>query len=230
MKTVNLIPAPRRDAKRRRRHRNACAAVCCAYALVLGCAVGIAHLAWPGGEPVESRLTAVDKDIDRLDHEGALVRAELAVASASIEANHTVAEQPDWSILLTLLAKTTGDDVVLRSISVAPPLASAAAVAPAPGSRSPAPPAAPEVILEVAGIGRTPLSVSRHVLKLEETGLFAKVVLLDHNREAYLNDNAIAFRVQCTFGDPAPQRQSPAAGSLPRQPAVSAVENGGAIR
>ena len=223
MKTVNLIPAPRRDAKRRRRHRAVCAAACGAYALLLGCAVGVAHLVSPGGgESVEARLAAVDKDIARLERDSSAARAELAVARATVEANRTVAEQPDWSVLLALLAQTTGDDVVLRSISVAPPLASAT---PAPAAAA-AKPLAPEVVLEVAGIGRTPLSVSRHVLKLEETGLFAKVVLLDHNREAYLNDNAIAFRVRCTFGEPASQRQQPP----PARPALSSVDNGGATR
>jgi hypothetical protein len=216
MKTVNLIPAPRRDAKRRRAHRNVCAAACGAYALLLGCAVGLTHLLWAGGgESVQARVAAVDKDIARLERDSAAARAELSVARATIEANRTVAEQPDWSVLLALLAQTTGDDVVLRSISVAPPLQAAAAPSPASSAGAgAAKPAAPEVVLEVAGIGRTPLSVSRHVLKLEETGLFAKVVLLDHNREPYLNDNAIAFRVRCTFGDPAPQRQPAAVTSL----------------
>jgi hypothetical protein len=224
MKTVNLIPTPRRDAKRRRTQRLACAAVCGAYALLLGCAVGVMHLVTPtgGAESVEARLAAVDRDIERMDREAAAARSELAVARASVEANRTVAEQPDWSILLALLAETTGDDVVLRSISMAPP----PPVAATPGAK-PAPPQ--DVVLDVAGIGRTPLSVSHHVLKMEETGLFSKVVLLEHNREAFLNDNAIAFRIQCTFGEPLGPRLK-TAGQPARQPALSAADNGGVTR
>ena len=206
MKNVNLIPAPRREAKLRQRRRRVCMLACGGYAMALALAVGGAHLFWngsaggAGGESVDARLAATDGDVKRLERQSDEVRTELLAARATIEANRTVAEQPDWSILLSLLARLTGEDVVLRSIAVGPP----------PGAQgsSPAKAAPPEVVLEVAGIGRTPLSVSRHVLKLEGTGLFAKVVLLDHSREAYLNDHAIAFRVQCTFGEPSPQRQA----------------------
>ena len=121
---------------------------------------------------------------------------------------------------------------VCLGLSVAPSIASQNA---APGK---APAGPPETVLEVAGVGRTPLSVSRHVLKLEGTGLFAKVVLLEHNREPYLNANAIGFRVQCTFGDPAtahrlPQWQQPPQlhKKLPEpQPTLSSIDPGGATR
>ncbi len=233
MKTTNLIPTPRREAKRRRGQRNACAAACGAYALLLAASLGVAHLVGPGGsESVEARLAAVEQDTTRLERETAAARAELSAARSTLEANRTVAEQPDWSILMGLLARLTGEDVVLRSISVAPSVASQNV---APG-KAPAVPA--ETVLEVAGVGRSPLSVSRHVLKLEGTGLFAKVVLLEHNREPYLNNNAIVFRVQCTFGDPAtahrlPQWQQPPQlhKALPEpQPSLSSVDPGGATR
>ena len=232
MKTTNLIPTPRLEAKRRRKQRNACAAACGAYALLLAGTLGAAHLAWSGGnESVEARLAAVQQDTARLERETAAARAELSAARSTLEANRTVAEQPDWSILMGLLARLTGDDVVLRSISVAPSIGQNAAPGKAPAGPQ-------ETVLEVAGVGRTPLSVSRHVLKLEGTGLFAKVVLLEHNREPYLNANAIGFRVQCTFGDPAtahrlPQWQQPP--QLPKQPpepqpALSSIDPGGATR
>jgi translation initiation factor IF-2 len=37
-----------------------------------------------------------------------------------VEANRTVAEQPDWSVLLALLGNVRGEDIVLRSVSVGP--------------------------------------------------------------------------------------------------------------
>jgi hypothetical protein len=39
-------------------------------------------------------------------------------------------------------------------------------------------------------------------LRLEQTGLFSKVTLLDTGREAFNNTNVIAFRLQCQFGEP----------------------------
>jgi hypothetical protein len=64
------------------------------------------------------------------------------------------------------------------------------------------------------------------VLQLEETGLFSKVTLIDTGREAFLGANAIAFRIQCVFGEPAQDksRQQPAAAG------VTAIETGGINR
>jgi hypothetical protein len=102
----------------------------------------------------------------------------------------------------------------------------------------------PDVALEILGVGRTPVAVSQHVLRLEQTGLFSKVALVDTGREAYLNGNAIAFRLQCTFGDPRQQQQSQHAhqqqvgsGPMPgfaggagERAAVTAAEAGGVSR
>jgi hypothetical protein len=219
MKTTNLIPARRRDAKRRRRHRNAWVTACGAYAALLACAVGMAHVVWGNAgaaEELGGRLTAADNDIRRFERQTAEARVELAAARATIEANRTVAGQPDWSVLLALLAKTIGDDVVLRTVAIAPPPNSAATSAAAANGTRPAANAGPDVVLDLGGIGRSQLAVSQHVLRLERTGLFSKVTLLDTSREPYLNGNAIAFRLQCTFGDP--------------RPLHAAIETGAAIR
>ena len=242
MKSVNLIPGPRRDAKRRRKHRNTCAAACGAYGLLLAAAVGAAHFVGPGsGESLDERLAAADNDIRRFDRQVNESRAELNAARATVEANRTVAEQPDWSVLLALLGSEKGDDIVLRSVSVGP-----APVPPPPpperGKPAP-PPVVPDTILEVTGVGQTQLAVSQHVVRLEQTGLFSKVALLDTAREAFVNGNAIAFRLQCVFGEPKQpqftqqwsQPTSPAqpAQSFAPQPprsAVTAVETGPVTR
>jgi hypothetical protein len=229
MKSINLIPAARRDAKRRRKHRNACAAACCAYGVMLACAVGVAHVVCAGdgggggGEPLPVRLSKAEAEIERYQQQSAAARSELAAAKATIEANRTVAEQPDWSLLLALLAKTTGEDVVLRSVLVAPP-PNAPQPTPAAGKAGPAP-AAPEVVLELTGVGQSQLAVSQHVLRLEQTGLFSKVTLLDTNREAYVSSHVIGFRLQCQFGEP----RQPLTASPISQPgnAVTSIDAGG---
>lgn len=216
MKSVNLIPALRRDAKRRRAHVAVAAAACGAYAAVLACGLGAAHLVWAAdrgaAEGVARRLDTTHDDIRRLTGRAAELRAELTRARATLEANRTIAEQPDWSVLMALLAGTTGDDVVLRSVSVAPPPATSNTATPA-GKES------DEVVLELAGVGQTQLAVSRHVLRLEQTGLFAKVTLLETGREAFLNAPAIGFRLRCSFGD---------AGTPPH--ALSSADAGGTSR
>jgi Tfp pilus assembly protein PilN len=206
MKTVNLIPAARRDAKRSRRRRTVCAAACCAYAMLLACGLAGTYVMLSGsggGESTQASLAATDAEIDRLEKQAGAARGDLSAANATIEANRTVAEQPDWSVLLALLANTTGEDVVLRSVLVAPPPNSPAPPPPptTPGKSALAPPQ-PEVVLELSGIGQSQLAVSQHVLRLEQTGLFAKVTLLDTAREAFGTHTVIAFRLQCQFGEP----------------------------
>jgi hypothetical protein len=229
MKSVNLIPAPRRDAKRRRRHRNVCAAACGAYGVLLTCALGVAHLMWSGaGAKLDEELASADAAIERTQRQADECRQELTAARATVEANRTVAEQPDWSVLLSLLGTTTGDDVVLRSVVIAPAAATPSALTSGQAAATVAaklakPAAAPEVVLEVHGVGRTQLAVQQHVLRVEQTGLFAKVALLDTGREPYLMQDAIAFRLQCTFGEPKQQQVS--------QPgALTATDTGGVTK
>ena len=88
MKTVNLIPVPRREAKRRRKQRGVCVAACGSYALLLAGALGAAHLAWSGGggggaKSLETRLAAAARDTERLDRATAAARAELMAATRS---------------------------------------------------------------------------------------------------------------------------------------------------
>lgn len=237
MKSVNLIPAPRRDAKRRKRHRRACAVACGVYGVALALAVGVTQLVWrTSGEELDEQLAGTNTAIQRLEHQGADARSELTAVRATFEANRIVAEQPDWSILLSLLSNTRGDDVVLKTVTIAPPATLAAAnggggAAPAASSSK----TTPDFALEITGIGRTPLAVSQHVLRLEQTGLFSKVTLLDTGREAFLNENSVAFRLQCTFGESRAKgavnaSQSPAVVSTPKAPEVTNADAEGITR
>jgi Tfp pilus assembly protein PilN len=101
-----------------------------------------------------------------------------------------VGKQPDWSILLALLASTLEDEIVLRSVR----LVSGAAEE---GDQREA--GAPN--LDFAGLGQSQAAVSRFVLRLEEISLFRSVKLLDTRREPFLDGHAITFRVECVLDD-----------------------------
>jgi hypothetical protein len=51
--------------------------------------------------------------------------------------------------------------------------------------------------LKLSGFGRTQTSVSQFVLRLERIGIFESVRLLNSYRQAFLNDQAIAFSLEC---------------------------------
>lgn len=231
MKSVNLIPSPRREAKRRRQRHKACAVACAAYTALLACGLGAAHLFWDTRDDVSPsrRLASTEDDIQRLQRQAADARADLARTRATLEANRVVAEQPDWSVLLALLGRTTGEDVVLQAVSVAPPGGATGAAANATSPAAANPPA--DLVLELTGVGQSQLAVSRHVLRLEQTGLFAKVALLDTSRQSFLNGPAISFRLQCTFGVPAhASASSPAPGAAAAESSSAAADVGATSR
>jgi hypothetical protein len=230
MNSVNLIPAPRLAARKRRVHLRRCAAACCGWAVASALAAGAAHAMWrPVDDPQsDERLAVVSDDIERTERAIAGVKIRLAAAQSTLRANEAIASQPDWSILLAVLARGIGDDVVLRSchvhpaganggrvdgrraVAVAPPVApSPAAPVPAVGvgaGTSATVTAAEEAlpfVLEASGVARTLASAHRFVNDLEKTGLFARVSLLDTTRDSVISDGAIAFRIECSLDEPA---------------------------
>ena len=220
MKSVNLIPAPRLAARQRRLHLRRCAAVCCAWAVGAATVAGASHALWRQTDDpqADQRLSAVNDEIERTERAIAGAKIHLAAAQSTLRANEAIASQPDWSILLAVLAREVGDDVVLRSCRVHPVGVNAGSRAEArrtpaipatstPPAAAPTPPPAGEepvtFVLESSGIARTLPSAHRFVRDLERTGLFARVTLLDSTRESFLSENAVAFRIECSLDEPA---------------------------
>ncbi|HWE93454.1 MAG TPA: hypothetical protein VG269_05715 [Tepidisphaeraceae bacterium] len=208
MRSVNLIPAPRRDAKRLRRHMRWCMAACgaCATAVIVA-AVGC-RVIWGGGEPgLDRQLTIAEEEVRRADASFAAARTELAAANAAAAADRQIAGQPDWSLLLALVADRAGKEVVLKSLAVGPRPGPAIEVKPIPvpgKGASPAVAAPPRgLVLTASGLGKSQPAVTQFVLRLERTGLFARVRLLDTSRESFLADEATAFRLECSLDEPA---------------------------
>src|SRR4051794_9483600 len=121
MKTINLIPAPRLQARRRRVHRLRCAAGCLAYVGVMGIATAVSHAVLEKSDPqLENRLTAVGLTIDQTSKSVATAKGELDRAQSTLRASRSIAEQPDWSALLALLASKSGEEIVLKGCAVRP--------------------------------------------------------------------------------------------------------------
>jgi len=55
------------------------------------------------------------------------------------------------------------------------------------------------VVLELGGFAKAQSDVSGYVLRLENLGLFEKVKLVKTNREMYLGQEAVSFRLECTL-------------------------------
>jgi len=227
MTTVNLIPAPRLAARQRRVHVRRCAVACAVWALGSVVAAGAAQVMWRHADEsqFDERLAAVTDETERTERAIAATRVQLAAAQSTLRANEAISSQPDWSILLAMLAREIKHDVVLKSCHVHSAGGSAGhrgearrpqgvATAGAAGGAANGPASAPEsspFVLEANGLARTLAAAHRFVNDLEKTGLFARVTLLDTTREPFMNEGAIAFRLECSLEDPAAANAAPGA-------------------
>lgn len=189
---ANLIPARRIQARRRRRCIRWWGAVCGAYAAVLAAAgAGGMLVRGAAADDVAGRIAALDARIQAKVASLTAVQQELSQRRVVLRVNEAVSDQPDWSILLALIAAKVGDGVALETCALTPQKPPANADG-KPGTSAPA-----VFKLSVRGFGRDQAAVSAFVLGLEESGLFDRVKLVETRRTPLLAGVAVAFTVEC---------------------------------
>jgi hypothetical protein len=194
-----------------------CGVACGVYAVLV--VVGVAFFrtmlqatsaSGTDGRALTGRLSDAAEQIDR--NRSALAAAEtmLSEAESQLRASRAITDQPDWSQLLALLARKSEGQVVLRACIVRPREMPAVA-APRPGMPK-SPPAEPAILVNLSGLGTSQGAVSEYALRLESTGLFQRVALLDTTREPIDGLPLVAFRIECTLTDRGPAGRASVAG------------------
>ncbi len=192
---VNLIPATRRDARRRRGRLRIWGAVFVVYGLAWVAGAVAGQVVYSGVDRgLKSELDESNAQVAGAKAKVAALRAELKAAEADLRANRAVGKQPDWSVLLALLSTTLGDEIVLRNCRLDAPAAKGQAVSAAGGSQP-----EPDVKVQLSGYAQSQQAVAKALLRLEATPLFAEVKLLDTRREPFLEGQAVTFRVHCVL-------------------------------
>lgn len=187
---VNLIPDHRFEIRRQRQRARRWVLCCGLYALVL---VGLWTLVqWLGGganvaiarelSDTEAQLADTAATIERM--QPVLVRAE-----ASLFASRSIGNQPDWSILLDLLAELLDDQTLLTDVQLDPIASDQAGTPPAGYS------------LSVSGMAQTHAAANAYVLRLEGTDLFDRVEVQGASKQPFGADAAVAFRVICRLAE-----------------------------
>lgn len=188
---VNLVPADRREARRRQRRVQAWIGACLAYAVawvVVQVAVQVTMVS--DDRVLRGEIEQARSVVQERDTAVAALKLDRQQSVSQLHANLAVGKQPDWSILLALLASTLEDEIVLSSVRLK------SGAAEESGTRE-----SGATNLDFAGLGQSQAAVSRFVLRLEEISLFRSVKLRDTRREPFLADHAIAFRVECVLDD-----------------------------
>ena len=192
---VDLIPQSRRDARCCRIVRRRWLVVCVGYAVILTAICTTGHLIRSDARnALADELDKVTRQITQAKADLQSLRPKLVTAQRTLAANRAVTRQPDWSVLMAFLAKTLGDDVVLRSCRLEPM---------GEGENEKKEKESPRrdgFVLRIAGLGRSQAAVSQFVLRLEQAELFDRVTLVHTAREPFLTGEAFAFQLDCDLG------------------------------
>jgi len=205
MNDVNLIPAERLAAKRRRARIALWAAACGAYIVLLAAGSLTACVFCPGrNSDLAEQLAAADKQVKQ-DNKAVLeLRRTLAETTAAVETTQAIREQPDWSRLLAGLSQDLGQELVLNRFQLVAMREDGKALTEPWSEALLAKPLLALVTkhryqLMIQGFGKTQESVSRFALALEGIGLFERVRLINSSRQTFLSGQAVAFTVECHF-------------------------------
>jgi Tfp pilus assembly protein PilN len=213
----NLIPSHRRRARRRHVRIRRWIAAGTMYAAAMLALGAVCRLTAGGPEPaVADELAKLSHVMKTTNQSMAELSRQLGEAQATLNLSRAIGSEPDWSQLLSLLAQSLGQDVVLNSCQLEPAPASAvragqavkaAAAGVGTGGVSAATAEASSACrpvryrLRISGRGRSQAAVSEFVLRLEQTKLFDQVLPPKTNRETFLRKDAIAFWVECVLSE-----------------------------
>lgn len=205
MPDVSLIPAARVARKRRNARLYIWAAFCGAYAMCL-----IAGAATLQAVRISEDRNLHGRHVDlthglELDYQHLLeLRKELGETTASLETTRAIRNQPDWSKLFLALSDRLGDEIVLSHCQLVTMTGDDRPVSERWESALSSRPLGALLtecrhMLLLSGFGKSQESVSRFILRLEETGVFRVVRLVNSSRQSFQDKEAVAFSVECHF-------------------------------
>jgi Fimbrial assembly protein (PilN) len=184
MNGVNLIPTHRRIARHRRRALRGWAATVAGWGGLVVAACVATHFSMGSNyDAVASELADTRQRNIELSSRLHELRRGLTQLNAVRDTALAIRDHPDWSLLLALLGRTTGEQIVLRNISLKPHASA---------------PSAP-LVLQLRGFTDSQAAASQFVLRLQQLGLFDEVKLLRTGREPILNASAVTFEITATI-------------------------------
>lgn len=203
MHDVNLIPAARVAARRRNARLLVWGAFCGACAMCLIASSATLHtLRATEDRSLQGKCTDLDHALAQENEQLLALRRELAEVGMSLETTRAIHHQPDWSKLFRGLSDRLDNEIVLNRCELSTLTADRKPVLEQWGSALPARPLGALLnecrhTLMVTGFGKSQEAVSRFVLRLEGTGIFDLVRLMNSSRQSFLEEEAVAFSIAC---------------------------------
>lgn len=187
--SVNLIPESRLVAQKRRRRIQAWIATVAVTIGVVGAGGAWSLLSIVDhGTKERMELSDLSGRTSQLQQVLDEKQRALVNANARLRAMLVVTLEPDWSLLMAVLAEALEDDAVLESFRLVPVIEEDA-----PAD------ARPTYVVMLSGIARTQEGVSSYVLSLEGLALFELVTLKESARRTVNEQEVVIFTLQCEF-------------------------------
>jgi hypothetical protein len=184
--SINLMPARRRDALRRRRRIQAWIATVCVYACVVGAGAlwsFVATLDFGSREQLE--LADLSARAKVLEEDTQAKQAEFASANATLKANLVVHQEPNWSVLMALIAAELREDAVLERFRMMQ------------GEYKGGATDAPAYVVLLTGTSLSQANVFEFTLRLEGLKLFRKVTIVESRRKSIGGREVVGFDMRC---------------------------------
>jgi Tfp pilus assembly protein PilN len=206
MNRTNLIPLQRqlRDERIARLKRWAwtTSGLCLFVVAAIACCA-----AWTTQStgPTSEDFAKVATDLSKANQEAGTLRADLNVETQRLRSRQLIFEQPDYSLLLRLIAQQVDDDVVLSRCEfrqAGTERTDRVEIGSVKDQKS----KTKTDSLQIWGFARSQPAVAAFMLQLESTGIFQKVSLLRSSEQPLLNGQVAAFEIQCV---PGPSNQGP---------------------
>ena len=168
--------------------------ICLAYGVVATMAHALCFAQWsPVNRGVFEKIAQVSEQIHRANQANTAVRKKTTATLEATRISRMYRAVPDWSVVLRLLSKMLGDDVVLGHCLLKSAATTAKGDTALPGNNEPI------VILDLKGFARSQAAISQFAIRLEQTKLFDQVVVLETKREPFNSADAVAFTMKCTI-------------------------------
>jgi len=150
-------------------------------------AYALALRAWDADPQVlQQQEEQVARQLQHAEAREHALMVECDLAERKLLAAQAVGEQPDWSILLAVLAGKTESEVMLKQCGL---VCDDQENGETNGGPS----------LRLAACGASQQTVSQFVLSMEDTRLFREVKLLRSTREPFGDTEIVAFELVCTL-------------------------------
>jgi len=146
-------------------------------------------------EPVREELQQVKSVINRLEASEAAAFRQIETVTHELGVAEDIAGQPDWSILLGVLAAGLTDGAYLETLTTSIIEHDSGLDVPPPGNTAMGP-----YRVTVTGVSLLQGDATRYALFLEQCRLFDSVRLVATQPRPDVNERAVGFEILCEIG------------------------------